>query len=262
LPFFRHYLRGAPQPDLPEATIFETGVNRWRTFDEWPPAAVVETAIHLTADGRLSFSAPTGEGDSFDEFVSDPAKPVPYTAEITNGWAKKYMTEDQRFAARRPDVLVYQTEVLTEDLTLAGPIQADLWVSTSETDADWIVKVIDVQPERTPDCDANPAGGRQTLVRAEAIRGRFRNSYERPEPFVPNQPTRLTFPLQDVMHTFQRGHRLMVQVQSTWFPFIDRNPQTWVENIFAAQADDFVPATHRVHHTADHPSRLVLGILE
>ena len=178
---------------------------------------------------------------------------------------KAYMTDDQRFAARRPDVLVYQTEPLDADVTLAGPMVADLWVSTSGTASDWVVKLIDVFPDGTPDYGDTPPemhmGGYQMMVRSEVIRGRFRNSYEHPEPFVPNAPTRVTFELQDVLHTFPPGHRIMVQVQSTWFPFIDRNPQKYVDNIFLADEDDFIKATQRVYHSRLHPTRLRVGSL-
>jgi putative CocE/NonD family hydrolase len=203
------------------------------------------------------------DDDAYDEFVSDPDKPVPYTMEITSGWAKKYMTEDQRFAAWRPDVLVYQTEPLERDVTIAGPIQADLWVSTSAGDADWVVKLIDVLPGEIPNTDdgAEDLGGTQRLVRAEVFRGRFRESYERPLPFKPDQPTRVSFELLDVLHTFQRGHRMMVQVQSSWFPFIDRNPQKYVPNIFEASESDFIKATHRVYRSPEYPSRIEFGVL-
>jgi putative CocE/NonD family hydrolase len=190
--------------------------------------------------------------------------------EITTGWAKDYTTEDQRFAAWRPDVLVYRTEPLTEDLTLAGPLVADLWVSTSGTAADWIVKLIDVYPGRltgTPRPDGNKQeaesypGGRQMLVRAEVMRGRFRDSFETPKPFTPGKVTSVAFDIQDVLHTFKRGHRVMIQVQSTWFPFVDRNPQTWVPNIFEAEEEDFVAVTNRVYRSKKHPSRVRIGVL-
>ncbi|MGD2113910.1 MAG: CocE/NonD family hydrolase [Acidobacteriota bacterium] len=272
LPFFRHFLKGEGELDLPEALVFETGADRWRRFDAWPPAGLEERTLHLGAGGGLSFEAPepAGDGDAeaHDAFVSDPARPVPYTMEITNGWAKDYMTEDQRFAAWRPDVLVYESEPLAEDLTLAGPLTADLWVSTTGRDADWIVKVIDVFPEdeprwvaERPDRDED-LGGTQRLVRAEVMRGRFRESYEAPKPFEPGEVTRVTFRLNDALHTFRRGHRVMVQVQSTWFPFVDRNPQSWVENIFEAGEEDFVPATHRVYRSPEHPSGVRVGVLE
>jgi putative CocE/NonD family hydrolase len=183
------------------------------------------------------------------------------------------VTEDQRFAAWRPDVLVYKTEPLEDDLTLAGPLLADLWVATSGTASDFIVKLIDVYPGKVPGFDPddrgadektrrrNP-GGRQMLVRAEVMRGRFRSSYEKPEPFTPNEPTKVSFELLDVLHTFKRGHRVMVQVQSTWFPFVDRNPQKYVPNIFEAAEDDFIKVTNRVYRSATHPSRLRVGVLE
>ena len=268
--FFEYHLRGEGEIHQSEAWMFETGANRWREFDQWPPAARREQSLYLGADGDFGLEPPSAPEDgvpTYDEFVSDPAKPVPYTMEITTRWARDYMTEDQRFAAWRPDVLVYRGEVLEDDLTLAGPVTADLWVSTTGGDADWIVKVIDVFPgEVDEDRDGEPImdptfGGYQMLVRAEVMRGRFRNSYEHPEPFEPGVPTRVRFTLNDFLHTFQRGHRLMIQVQSTWFPFVDRNPQSWVPNIFEAKESDFVKATHRVHRSPEHPSRLVVGVL-
>jgi uncharacterized protein len=269
-PFFEHHLKGAPDPHLPEAYVFETGANRWRRFGDWPPAGLTERALYLQPGGGLAWEPPpaTSGAESvgpWDRFVSDPAKPVPYTEVIDPGMTKEYMTADQRFAARRPDVLVYRTEPLESDVTLAGPITAELWVSTSETDADWVVKVIDVLPPDTPDPDPNPTGVRlgeyQMMVRSEVIRGRFRNGYETPEPFEPGTPTRVELELQDVLHTFRRGHRIMVQVQSTWFPLVDRNPQKFVPNIFEAEEDDYVAATHRVYRDPENPSRLVVGVL-
>lgn len=280
LPFFLHFLKGAEAPELPEALVFETGADRWRRFDAWPPPGLERRTLHFGAGGTLSWQPPaeasTDSAAAADRFVSDPAKPVPYTQEITPNWAKEYMTEDQRFAARRPDVLVYETEVLERDLTLAGPLEAKLWVSTTGGDADWIVKLIDVFPDRLPRTpeqeadrvperppmeDVEPADGRQELVRAEVLRGRFRDGYEEPKPFVPGEVTAVAFELNDVLHTFQRGHRIMIQIQSTWFPFVDRNPQSWVPNVFAATADDFIPATHAVYRSADYPSGLVVGVL-
>jgi uncharacterized protein len=273
LAFFKHHLKGAEKPELPEALVFETGANRWRRFDAWPPKGLRPQRLYFAQHGALTQAAPpalsgAAAGQAYDEYVSDPAKPVPYTQELTTGWAKDYMTEDQRFAARRPDVLVFQTEPLAQDLTLAGPLEADLWVSTSGTDADWVVKLVDVAPGKVPgwtkaDEDAgkkNP-GGRQTLVRGEPFRGRFRESYSEPRPFKPGEPTRVRFVINDVLHTFKRGHRVMVQVQSSWFPFIDRNPQTYVPNIFDAKETDFVRATHRVYRSAQHPSSLGVGVL-
>lgn len=267
-PFFLHFLKDGPEPDLPEALVFETGANRWRRFDTWPPEATRPRKLYLREDGGLAFAAPEAEADASDEFISDPAKPVPYTMEISSGWTRKHMTEDQRFAGRRPDVLVYTTDVLEEDLTLAGPIQADLWVSTTGSDADWVVKLIDVYPNELPDTDdeeesnAPDRGGQQTLVRAEVFRGRFRESYEIPKAFVPGEVSNVSFELQDVLHTFQRGHRMMVQIQSSWFPFVDRNPQTYVPNIFEATQDDFIKAFHRIHRTKQHASHIEIGVLD
>ncbi|HYI02866.1 CocE/NonD family hydrolase [Hyalangium sp.] len=268
LAFFKHHLKGGDKPDLPEALVFETGANRWRRFDAWPPKSVRPARLYFQPKEGLAFTPPTGNGALFDEYLSDPAKPVPYTAEITPGWAKDYMTEDQRFASRRPDVLVFQTEPLDKDLTLAGPLEADLWVSTSGTDADWVVKLIDVSPGKLPgwskaddEAGKKNRGSQQTLVRGEPFRGRFRDSYSSPKPFKPGEPTRVRFSINDVFHTFQRGHRVMIQVQSSWFPFIDRNPQSFVPNIFEAKQSDFVKATHRVYRSASNPSFVQVNVL-
>ncbi|MHC4181304.1 MAG: CocE/NonD family hydrolase, partial [Planctomycetota bacterium] len=268
-PFFLHHLKDGAEPDIAEATVFETGANRWRRFDSWPPAMRDEKAIYLRRQGQLSFDPPDAAGNVYDEYVSDPAKPVPYTMEITADWAKDYMTEDQRFAAWRPDVLVYKTEPLTADLTLAGPLVADLWLSSSGSASDWIVKLIDVYPGKLPgtsrdsekeETEAYP-GGRQMLVRAEVMRGRFRESFETPKPLVPGKITPVAFNLQDVLHTFKRGHRVMIQIQSTWFPLVDRNPQRWVPNIFEATEEDFVKVTNRVYRSRKYPSRVRIGVL-
>jgi len=265
-PFFSHFLKDGPEPGLPEALVFETGANRWRRFDAWPPLETKKTKIYMREGGGLALAAPQDESDASDDFVSDPAKPVPYTMEISAGWTRKHMTEDQRFAARRPDVLVYTTDVLEEDLTLAGSILADLWVSTTGSAADWVVKLIDVYPDELPgadeDSDEPDRGGQQTLIRAEVFRGRFRESYESPKAFVPNEVSHVSFELQDVLHTFQRGHRVMVQIQSSWFPFVDRNPQTYVPNIFEATVDDFIKTVHRVYRSKQHPSHIEVGVLE
>ncbi|NOT02245.1 MAG: CocE/NonD family hydrolase [Phycisphaerales bacterium] len=264
LPFFRHFLKGTSEIDLPEAYVFETGANRWRRFDRWPPETEA-IRFYCHGNGRLAPDAPNDGDDAHDEYTSDPDKPVPYTEAIAIGMTKEYMTDDQRFAARRPDVLAYQTDALDADVTIAGPVMADLWCSTSGTDSDWIVKLIDVFPSDAPDHDELEAGqhmgGYQMMVRSEVMRGRFRNSYERPEPFVPDEPTAVRVPLQDVLHTFRKGHRIMVQIQSTWFPLVDRNPQTFVDNIYLANEEDFVKATQRVHRSGTHPSRIELGRL-
>jgi len=271
VPFFRHFLKGEGEIDLPEAWVFETGANRWREFDQWPPQGVETTTLFLGGGGSLSAASPVaGDEQVFDEFPSDPAHPVPYTPAISTRWNSEYMVEDQRFAARRPDVLVYRSETLQEDLTLAGPITARLWVSTSATDADWVVKVIDEFPGRMPgyeppkkwgDSGEEDLGGTQRMVRSEIIRGRFRNSLERPEPFVPGEVTLVELPLQGVLHTFKRGHRIMIHIQSSLFPLFDRNPQTYVPNIFEADANEYVKAIHRVYHSVEHPSSLEIGVL-
>lgn len=256
-PFFEKYLKGADKPAPAEATVFETGSNVWRTFPHWPPKETQQRHLYLQGSGQLDFAAPQTKG-AFDEYVSDPAKPVPYSEQVTPRMTNEYMVDDQRFAGRRPDVLVYQTEAMTEDLALAGPIDIDLWVSTTGTDADFIVKLIDVFPD-----NADPAlqPGYQMLVRSEVFRGRFRNSFEKPEAFVPNQPTRIKFELLDVLHRFTKGHRLMIQIQSTWFPLVDRNPQKFVPNIHFAKPEDFQKATHRIFRSAEHPTTFKLGVL-
>ncbi len=263
-PFFEHRLKGALDPKIAEATVFETGANRWRTFDHWPPSGLSEKSLYVREGGALAWEPPSAVA-AFDAFVSDPAKPVPFTEDVDIGMTREYMTDDQRFAARRPDVLVYRTEPLAEDLTLAGPIQADLWVSTSGTDADWVVKVIDVFPPDAADWDGmekdEHMSGYEMLVRSEAIRGRFRESYEKPKPFTANQETYVDLELLDVLHTFQKGHRIMVQIQSTWFPLMDRNPQTYVDNLSYAKESDFTPQTHRVIRSKEHATRLRVGVL-
>ncbi len=265
LPFFVQHLKAGKPAELPEALVFETGANRWRRFDAWPPRNAVPRSLYLHEGGGLGWDPPSTTEDAADEYVSDPAKPVPYTAEITDSWSATYMTEDQRFAATRPDVLVYRTAPLAVDVTFAGPLEAELWVATTGTDADFVVKLIDEYPERLPGLSRQEQhdypGGRQMLVRGEPFRGRFRQSYEVPQPFTPGQPARVAFRINDVMHTFQRGHRIMIQIQSTWFPFIDRNPQTYVPNIFEAAPADFQPATERVFRSAAHPSRLEVRVL-
>ncbi|RYZ39123.1 MAG: CocE/NonD family hydrolase [Myxococcaceae bacterium] len=268
LAFFKHHLKGGPAPAVPEALVFEGGANRWRHLDAWPPKEAKPTRLYFQPQGALTFQAPTGKDASFDEYVSDPAKPVPYTQEHSANMLRGFMAEDQRFASRRPDVVVYQTPPLEQDLTLAGPLEAELWVSTTGSDADWVVKLVDVNPGTlrgwTKEAAASgerDRGGQQTLVRAEPFRGRFRDSYVQPKAFTPNEVTKVRFVINDVFHTFQRGHRLMVQVQSSWFPYIDRNPQTFVPNIALAKEGDFVRAMHRIHHSATHPSALKVSVL-
>ncbi len=253
--FFGHFLKGPGdgKTGLPEAYMFDTGRKTWATFDQWPAAEARKLSFYLDPAGKLSESTPAKAG--FSEFVSDPMKPVPYTEDNTTTIAFtpfNYMSEDQRFAARRPDVLVFQTDVLTEDVTLAGEIMARLKVCTTGSDADWIVKLIDVYPGDEPNHPYMPnknilLSNYHQMVRSEAMRGRFRNSFEEPKAFVPHKKTEVNFALQDVFHTFKKGHRIQIQVQSTWFPLIDRNPQKFVPNIYKADDKDFVKATHRVY---------------
>ncbi len=257
-PFFLRHLKEKDDPGLAEATMFETGTNRWRRFDAWPPEGS-RIAFHLRAGGSLSVDPPRDEG--FDEFPSDPGKPVPYLGQVGFGMARDYMVGDQRFAATRPDVLVYETEPLAEDLAVAGPVEVRLFVSTSGTDADWVVKLVDVYPEDFPNPDPNPKGiqmgGFQQLVRGEPFRGRYRNGFDRPEAFNPGEMDEIAFTMPDVAHAFRRGHRVMVQVQSSWFPLVDRNPQTFVD-IAKAKESDFVKATHRVYRGPARPSSVAL----
>jgi putative CocE/NonD family hydrolase len=214
--------------------------------------------LYLREKGGLEFAAPSERG-GFDEFVSDPARPVPFTEKITPQMAIEYMVDDQRFASRRPDVLVYQTPAMTEDLVVAGPLDVELWVSTTGTDADFVVKLIDVFPDNS---DPSVQPGFQMMVRSEVFRGRFRESFEQPKPFVPGQPAKIRMELLDVLHRFQKGHRLMVQIQSTWFPLVDRNPQKFVPNIYFAKPEDYQKATHRVYRSADHSTSIRLGVLQ
>ena len=240
--------------------------KEWQTFKHWPPAEVEKASYYLHDREVLGTELPGMDDPSFTEYLSDPNEPVPHTDQIRLTFTpRRYMTEDQRFAERRPDVVEFQTEILEDDVTLAGDIMARLFVSTTGTDADWVVKLIDVYPDDTPNHSTTPdhirLGGYQQMVRSEVMRGRFRNSYETPEPFEPNEVTEVKLPLQDVFHTFKKGHRIMVQVQSTWFPLIDRNPQKFVENIFEAEEDDFIKATHRVYHSTKYPSHLEVKVL-
>lgn len=259
LPFFKHFLKGDTNYTAVEAQVFETGTDRWRNFDAWPPKQTTMRTLYLETGAALDFNPPAESAESFDEYVSDPSKPVPYTQQISTSYPRSYPVEDQRFAAQRPDVLVYTTKPLENDFTIAGPITATLHVSTSGTDSDWVVKVIDVYATDSPDPNPNPAhvrmGGYQQLVRGDVFRGRFRNSLEKPEPFEPGKLARIQFTMPDVCHTFRRGHSVMVQVQSTWFPLVDRNPQTFVD-ISTAKPEDFRKATERVYHSAKAPSAI------
>lgn len=261
-PFFGYYLKDKGRLSQPEATVFESGSNRWRTFDAWPPRNAATRSLYFHAGGRLSFTAPTAaEGSSFDSYVSDPAHPVPYRPrpiEPTyyprgSGWYT-WLLEDQRFAEGRPDVLSWETEPLKEDVVVAGDVTARLFASTTGQDADWVVKLIDVYPENYP--QDFKLGGYELMVANDVLRGRFHRSFEHPVPLVANAVTPFTVDLHTQSYRFLAGHKIMVQVQSTWFPIIDRNPQTWVPNIFLARASDYRVQTHRIWRTPTQPSRV------
>ncbi len=260
VPWFNYYLKGKGSLEsISKATIFFSGENKWRKFKEWPPEDAKPTPIYLEENGKLSFTK-SAKGQSFDTYISDPAKPVPYADQIHFNRTREYMTDDQRFAARRTDVLTFSTDTLKDDITLAGPLVADLLVSISKTDADFVVKLIDVLPEKTPRNPVTryPMGGYQMLVRGDIMRGRYRNSFEKPEAFVPGKPTQVKFTLPDVAHTFKKGHRIMVQVQSSWFPLADRNPQEFVD-IYQAKDSDFVKETINIYHDE---SKIILPVLK
>jgi putative CocE/NonD family hydrolase len=282
-PFFEQYLKGAWNANLPEAYVFETGTNLWRQYSAWPPKNAQSKTLYFHAHGELSFEPPSEPSAAYDEYVSDPAKPVPFVAYTALDVPQEYMLSDQRFAGSRTDVVTYQTQVLQEDVTIAGPINPRLFVSTSGTDSDFDVKLIDVYPQdypqnkldeaqsgdeqdgkTKPKTDVPPPafimGGYQQLVRGEPFRGKFRHSFEKPEAFVPGKVEEVSFTMQDVNHSFRRGHRIMVQVQSSWFPLTDRNPQTFV-NIPDARPEDFAKASERVYHTQGEASGLGVNVL-
>lgn len=251
-PFFNFHLKNEGTLQLPEAYMYNTGKKVWEQFDVWPPVSMSPFNLYFGENGQLSINQPVNENSSF-EYISDPAKPVPYTSQ-TEGLTftpRNFMSDDQRQASTRPDVLTFSTDVLANDITLAGEILAKLKVAMTGTDADFIVKLIDVYPDDFPQYEHNPKnvimGGYQQLVRSEVFRGRFRNSFEKPEPFVPGEITEVDVPLQDVLHTFQKGHKIMIQIHSTWFPYIDRNPQKYVENIYKADEKDFIKSTIKVY---------------
>jgi putative CocE/NonD family hydrolase len=278
LPFFLYYLKGRGDGKFPKAYVFQTGMNQWRKFDAWPPAGAKSTTVYLAAKGKLAWQQP--EQAAFDEYLSDPNKPVPYIGAIATRVLNSYMTEDQRFAAMRPDVLVYKSEPLDHDVNVFGPISVDLKVSTSGTDSDFDVKIIDVYASDAPDYNTPPAaatapgapaavsppavsimGGYQQLVRGEPFRGKFRKSFEKPVPFEPGKPDRIAFNLPDIAHTFRAGHRIMVQVQSSWFPLTDRNPQRFMD-IPKALSTDFAKATQRVYFGGADGSKITVRVEE
>ena len=269
-PFFEHYLKGKGAAQ-PKAEVFETGTNVWRSFDAWPPKAATAKTLYFHGGGQLSFDPPA-EAKGEDEYTSDPNHPVPFVGYTTDGVPQRYMVDDQRFASYRPDVLVYETEPLEEDVTIAGPISPKLKIASSGTDSDFDVKLIDVYPENYPDpeeaaggkrvLDAPPVhlGGYQQLLRGEPMRAKFRNSWEKPEPLTPGKEADINFTMPDLFHTFRRGHRIMVQVQSSWFPLTDRNPQTFTD-IPGAKPEDFKPATEQVFHQKDAASGVEVLVL-
>jgi putative CocE/NonD family hydrolase len=271
-PFFEEQLKGVkPARAIAQVNAFETGSNVWRQYEAWPPVQARPRTLYFGANGKLSWQQPAAGAAAFDEYVSDPAKPVPYIGYPSTGVPQEYMVSDQRFAASRPDVLVYQSEVLEEDVTIAGPVAPKLFVSTTGTDADWVVKLIDVYPQEMP-AGERPARGNdvgaptattagiQQLVRGNPLRGKFRNGFDKPEAFVPGKVEALSYQIGDVNHTFRRGHRIMVQVQSSWFPLVDLNPQTFV-SIPKAKPEDFKKATQRVYHASDAASGLQVLVL-
>jgi putative CocE/NonD family hydrolase len=266
-PFFAHYLKDKGKLEQPEALTFETGANKWMSYDQWPPRQAAERNLYFHSGGRLSFEAPKADGDrEFDSYVSDPAHPVPYRPrpiEPTyfpggSGWYT-WLLEDQRFAQMRPDVLSWETEPLAEDVVVSGDITAHLFASTSGSDSDWIAKLIDVYPEQY--AKDPKMGGYQLMIANDALRGRFRKSFEKPEAITPGQVNEYVIDLHGNDHRFLKGHKIMVQVQSTWFPVIDRNPQKFVENIFKAKESDYQPATQRVFRSKRFASHVAIPVL-
>jgi putative CocE/NonD family hydrolase len=278
LPFFNHFLKDKGDiAQIQEVTLFDTGTNEWRSFDDFSPAprAAADTPLYLQPNGQLSFDKPTAAAAraAYDEYVSDPLRPVPYTQKITLNYPRDFMTEDQRFAAARPDVLVYQTEPLAADLTVAGDIKPQLFVASTGTDSDFVGKLIDVFPDdykypegvKPPDesaaCVFQP-GGYEMLLRGEPFPARFRAGFEHPESLQPNRPVKISYVMPGILHTFRKGHRIMVQIQSTWFPLVARNPQKFMANYKQATAADFQPATERVYHGGANLSQILLPVVQ
>ena len=268
IPFFNYYLKGkGTVTDIAEANIFFTGENSWKKLSKWPPENVETKILYINENNKLSFIKPEQKA-SFTAYISDPAHPVPYTEDVHNHRTREYMTDDQRFASRRPDVICFQMDELKEDITVAGPVIADLVTGISTTDADFVVKLIDVFPddfEYPSNTKGNgkdyPMGGYQMLVRGEIMRGKFRNSFEKPEAFKPNEPTHVKFELPDIAHTFKKGHRIMIQIQSTWFPLADRNPQKFMD-IYKASDADFQKATIKIYHDAINQTKFILPVIK
>jgi len=266
-PFFMKHLKGADTKELPEAYMFDTGKKSWSTFDHWPPKNIEQKSWYIHGDGRLDDTKPEKTKKRYTEYKSDIDNPVPYKEESELVFIPQdYMTDDQRFAARRPDVITFETPILKEDVTLAGDMLANLFVSTSGTASDWIVKLVDVYPPSTEESEHTPEDveldNYHQMVRSEVIRGRFRDSYENPKPFKPNKVTNIDLPLQDVYHTFKKGHRIQIQIQSTWFPLVDLNPQKYVPNIFKADEEDFQDAIQRIYHSPKYPTSIEVKVLK
>ena len=263
-PWFAYWLKDKGTRDFPEALVFQTGSNQWEKYKSWPPRDARDRNLYFRGAGSLSFDPPAEEGELFDSYVSDPAHPVPYRHRPISptypggGWPA-WLVEDQRFLDNRPDVLTWQTEPLKDDLKIAGDIAAELYASTTGTDSDWIVKLIDVYPEFNPEDRA--LDGYELMIADEILRGRFRESFERPQAVAANQVTPYHIDLHTNDHAFLKGHRIMVQVQSTWFPLYDRNPQTYVQNIFQARASDFKEATQKIFRSHGSPSHVVLPVV-
>jgi putative CocE/NonD family hydrolase len=263
LPFFNYHLKGKGDlSKLAEATVFFTGENKWRQLPKWPAETMQSQNLYLQPNGKLNFTKPVS-GTSFTQYTSDPNKPVPYTEDIHLRRTREYMTDDQRFASRRPDVLVFETDVLSNDITLGGPLYAELFTAISTTDADFVVKLIDVFPDTFNYVDASsyPMAGYQMLVRGEVMRGKYRHSFEKPSPFTPGKVERVHFYLPDVAHTFKKGHKIIVQIQSSWFPLVDRNPQKFV-NIYEASANDFQKSDIKIYHNNQYPSSIILPVIK
>jgi len=264
LPFFNYYLKDKGDGNIPQVWAFMTGENEWESYSAWPPAESKTRNLYFHANGRLSFDKPDGSDIQFDEYTSDPMKPVPFTAQTTTSMGHTFMVEDQRFASTRPDVLVYETDVLTEDVTIAGPVFPHLYASTTGTDCDWIVKLIDVFPGDSPNPVPNPRrlrmGHFQMLVGADVMRSKFRNSLEHPEPMIPAKVTEIEFDIPDKHHRFKKGHRIMVQLQSTWFPLVDRNPGSFM-NIYVATDSDFTKTVQRLYRSGSQSSYLKLPVI-
>ncbi|HXN64261.1 MAG TPA: CocE/NonD family hydrolase, partial [Candidatus Acidoferrales bacterium] len=264
-PWFAYWLKGKGSLPAHVAQTFETGTDTWKSWDAWPPSEATQRKLYFHADGKLSFDAPQEAGVEFDSYVSDPANPVPYrTRPIEETYSEgsrwyTWLVEDQRFVQQRPDTLSWESEPLTEDVTIAGDIRAHLFASTTGTDSDWVVKLIDVYPQKYE--TDHKMGGYELMIANDVLRGRFRNSFEKPEPIVANQVTPFTIDLHTNDHVFQKGHRIMVQVQSTWFPIIDRNPQKYVPNIFEAKAADYQKATQRVYRSKQYPSNVEIPVV-